>query len=138
MALEVKVFREITDYQAKVIFGLSWRQAGSMLVAIPVLGGVYALFYLGGLQDLGVVVVTLLAVPVAGFGWVRPMGIPFEKYIKYFWAFRQGRKFYTYQGISLKEIDEKKQDDEEKQELKALPRKRRKARKRFAAFEATN
>lgn len=137
MALEVKVYREITDYQAKVIFGLSWRQAGALAVAIPVLGGAYALFYLGGLEDLGVLVVTLVFVPVAGFGWVRPMGIPFEKYAKYFWDFRQGRKYFIYHGIALADLQEKK-DESANQELKVLPRKGRKARRKFAAFEATN
>lgn len=140
MALEVKVFREITDYQAKVVFGLSWRQAGTMLVTIPILSGVYAACFFLDLQDLGVVVVTLLAMPAAGFGWVRPMGIPFEKYIRYFWAFRRGRKFFTYQGVDWRDLlEEKKQDEkQEGKKVKALPRRSRKARKRFAAFETTN
>lgn len=138
MALEVKVFREITDYQAKVIFGLSWRQAGTLLVAIPVLGGVYAGFFLAGLQDLGVVVVSVVMVPAAAFGWVRPMGIPFEKYVGYFWAFRQGRKFFTFSKVDLKDLDGEKRNEDEIKEAKALPRRGRRARKKFAAFESTN
>lgn len=141
MALEVKVYREITEYQAKVIFGLSWRQAGSLLAALPVIIGAYLLCYWNGLDDLGVVVITVLVVPVAAFGWARPMGIEFEKYIGYYWAFRQGPKYFAYAGLPVEVFSSgmEKEEDSEKQEVaKALPRRTRWARKKFAAFEATN
>lgn len=138
MALEVKVFREITDYQAKVMFGLSWRQVGTALAAVPVLAGSYAGFYLAGLDDLGVVAVCLLAMPAAGYGWVRPMGIAFEKYFRYFWDFSRSGKTAVYQQIDFYEVEVKANVGKEKPGFQGLARRKRKNRKKLAAFEAAN
>lgn len=99
MALEVKVYREVTKYQPKVIFGMSWRQLAAVAVALPFLIGTYALCYLAGMDDLGVVLVSLLSVPAVCFGWVRPMGVPFEKYFGYMWRFHKARKQFIYSQL---------------------------------------
>ena len=105
MALEVPVFGEITKYQPKVLFGLSWRQLAVVGVAIPVLGGLYAALYMAGLDDLGVVVVCLLAIPAALIGWVRPMGVKFEKYVGYWWAHQQSRSPFVYAEVKDRDVD---------------------------------
>ncbi|MGO1400958.1 MAG: PrgI family protein [Flaviflexus sp.] len=129
MALEVKVYREVTQYQPKVLFGMSWRQFGIAALGLPVLAAIYAGFYLLGLDDLGVLVVCLLGVPAAALGWWRPMGVPFEKYWGYMWAFRQGRKRYLYRQTPT---------TSEGQDHGQIAPQSRKARRAFAAFEATN
>ncbi|MFY9263330.1 MAG: PrgI family protein [Arcanobacterium sp.] len=96
MALEVKVYREVTRFQPKVMFGMSWRQLAVTGVALPILVGVYAVCYMAGWEDLGAYLVALLAVPAVALGWVRPMGVPFEKYFGYIWRFHQATKQFSY------------------------------------------
>ncbi|MFP7697073.1 PrgI family protein [Trueperella sp. LYQ143] len=91
MALEVKVFREITAYQPKILAGMSVRQLVVSAVFLPILFGSYAVLYLRGLEDLGVIAISVLALPGVCLGWVRPMGIPFERYVGYWWRYQGGR-----------------------------------------------
>ena len=46
MALEIKVYREITAYQSKVMLGMSWRQLACAASGLVVVSSVYAAFYL--------------------------------------------------------------------------------------------
>ncbi|MEW6872491.1 PrgI family protein [Trueperella pyogenes] len=126
MALEVQVFGEINRYQPKVIFGLSWRQAGVALVALPVIGSLYAACYVAGLEDLGVVLVVLGAIPAIAVGWVRPMGIKFEQYVGYWWAHQQTHSPFVYAEMKVDHAD----TDEKGA--------RRESKARTRRFEATN
>ncbi|VDG75779.1 PrgI family protein [Actinobaculum suis] len=96
MALEVRVFKEFTSYQAKVVAGMSWRQLLVVAVALPVLAGAYWVSFKLGSDDVGVIIVALLAIPAGALGWVRPMGIPFEQYVGFWWAHRQNRSPLVY------------------------------------------
>lgn len=83
MSLEVRVHKEVTGYQAKVMWGMSWRQLATAAIGVPVVAGAYAAFYFAGLTSIGEWVVCLLTVPFVLFGWVRPKGLPFEVYAAY-------------------------------------------------------
>ncbi|XCB29564.1 PrgI family protein [Arcanobacterium hippocoleae] len=96
MALEVKVYREVRDYQARVLGGMSWRQLLIVGVWFPVIATCYGVCWYFGFEDLGVVVVVFLALPMVAIGWMRPMGIVMEKYVGYWWAHVQGRKIFTF------------------------------------------
>ncbi|MGJ9488048.1 PrgI family protein [Actinotignum sp. GS-2025b] len=100
MAFEVHIYREVTAYQPKVLFGFSWRQLGALSIALPVAGLAYWGCYRAGLDDLGILIVFAVMVPAAMFGWWRPMGIPAEKYIGYAWEYRFGRRRYLYHQIT--------------------------------------
>lgn len=126
MALEVKVYREVTAYQPKVIFGLSWRQVGIAALGLPALIGLYLALYAFGMGDLGVVLVSVCAIPLVALGWLRPMGVPFEKYAGYWWQFRQGRKRFIY--------DERTEEQLTKEANSGQAQSRRAS----AAFEKTN
>lgn len=97
MSLEVKVYREFRDYQAKVIAGLSWRQVAVIAAGVPFLGGLYALFWWASWPDMGVYVVSVVAIPFALVGWWRRLGVPFEKYVGFMWRHRRSPAFYLYQ-----------------------------------------
>ncbi len=127
MALEVKVFREITAYQPKVLFGLTWRQAAIAPIALVVLVGVYMACYFLELEDLGVALVTLLAIPAVCLGWMRPMGIAFEHYVGYWWAHQQDRTPYVYADWNDNGV--------EKKERRRDSRRKRQAR---GVFEASH
>lgn len=125
MALEVQVFREITDYQPKVLAGLTWRQVGIVLGAGPILVGVYMACYWAGFEDVGVVAVSLGAIPAVALGWVRPMGVAFENYVGYWWAHQHNRSPLIYA-------------EAQGNETKKNSSQARRSVRKTAAFEATN
>ncbi|WP_126382644.1 PrgI family protein [Actinomyces howellii] len=88
MALEIKVYREITAYQSKVMMGMSWRQMACAAVGLAVVGSTYAACLWAGQSDLGSWLAALLTMPFIAMGWVRPKGLPFEKYARYFWLYK--------------------------------------------------
>jgi len=78
--LEVKIPKEIRDYQESIFFGLSARQFIFSCAAVIVAVGVYFLFR----KPLGTEVVSwiciLCAAPFAAIGFFRYNGMPFEKF----------------------------------------------------------
>lgn len=96
MSLEVKVYKEISSYQPKVMWGMSWRQIATTAIAIPTLAGTYATFYWAGNPGLGEWAIVILTIPFALIGWVRPLGLPFEQWAKYVWAAYQTNQKLTY------------------------------------------
>lgn len=92
VALEVRVPREVTAYQPRVLFGMSWRQLGVAAVAAPLIATSFAVCYLAGYENLGVVIVTLLSVPAVALGWVRPMGVSVRKVFQLCVGLASGQK----------------------------------------------
>ncbi|MDO4259160.1 MAG: PrgI family protein [Actinomycetaceae bacterium] len=83
MALEVKVYKEISAYDPKVMWGMSWRQIGCTAVMIPIAAMTYyGIWYLGFLE-LAQWATVFVVMPFVLVGWVRPKGLRFEKYAKY-------------------------------------------------------
>lgn len=78
--LEVKIPKEIRDYQESIFFGLSARQFIFSCAAVVVAVGVYFLFH----KPLGTEIVSwlciLFAAPFAAIGFFRYNGMPFEKF----------------------------------------------------------
>lgn len=96
VALEVKVYREIREYRARVLFGLSWRQLLISCLCLPTVFGAYFLCLMAGQEDLGVVLVVFLAVPFVVFGWWYPMNLKPEEYVGYWFVFFTGGKVFTF------------------------------------------
>ncbi|MFC5369814.1 PrgI family protein, partial [Arcanobacterium bovis] len=69
MALEVKVFKEIKEYRAKVLFGMSWRQFFTTIVTIPLIAGAYSLAFVTAGENTGILAVMLVSIPGFAFGW---------------------------------------------------------------------
>ena len=78
--LEVKIPKEIRDYQESIFFGLSARQFIFSCAAVVVAVGIYFLFR----KPLGTEVVSwlciLCAAPFAPIGFFRYNGTPLEKF----------------------------------------------------------
>ncbi len=92
--LQMRVYKEIANVEAKVMWGLSWRQlaaAGCMLVLG---GGEAALFWSLELTDLGSYLLFLVCLPFALWGWWRPKGLKPERYLGYVLRQRFGLKVY--------------------------------------------
>lgn len=107
MALEVKVYGEITSYQAKVILGMTWRQLLCSVLALVFGGGTFAMLYVVGLADLGQWIAAIIAVPFGAIGWVRPKGLPFEKYASYVINHQWQRKVRIYAQRPVWLVDQK-------------------------------
>jgi len=79
--MEVKIPKEIRDYQESIYFGLSSRQFIFSIAAIVLAVGVYFIFK----PVLGTEVVSwlciLCAAPFAGMGFFRYNGLNFEQFI---------------------------------------------------------
>ncbi|PHP52460.1 VirB4-like conjugal transfer ATPase, CD1110 family [Actinomyces ruminis] len=88
MALEIKVYREITAYQSKVMLGMSWRQMACAALGLVLVGGTYGACIWAGQGDLGSWLAALLTMPFVAFGWIRPKGLPFERYAHYLWRYK--------------------------------------------------
>ena len=78
--MEVKIPKEIRDYQESIFFGLSARQFIFSCAAVVVAVGMYFVFR----KPLGTEVVSwlciLCAAPFAAIGFFRYNGMPFEKF----------------------------------------------------------
>ena len=92
MALEMKVYREVQAYEAKVMFGRSWRQLGALALGVPLAAAgfaaiAFALHSTGSTWEnatnLAMWVILPVLIPVAAWGWWRPKGLKPERYIRY-------------------------------------------------------
>lgn len=105
MALEMKVYQEITGYQAKVMLGMSWRQLACSVAALLLGGGAYAGLWALGAQDLGQWFAVLVTIPFGALGWVRPKGLPFEEYAKYIIRHNWEQQLHVYGQRPLWSVD---------------------------------
>lgn len=98
MALEMKVHRDISTYQAKPMFGLTWRQLAALAVMIFAGGGVFfavtaAILHakgatwsgeeLGSATSVAMYAMFPFIIPPALWAWWRPMGLKPEIYVQY-------------------------------------------------------
>lgn len=110
MAIEIRIPKEINRYEAKFIGPFTLRQTISLVVCLPIGVGLFILTkpYIG--TDLA----GFLVVPPAAigwmFGWYKPYGMKFEKYLRsvFINSFLAPRKRYykteNYYATILKEI----------------------------------
>ena len=114
MSLEVRVPREVTGYQPKIIFGLTWRQLGIVMITLPVVAIVFGGCFWLGYTDLGLILTTCLGVGIGALGWVRPMGLPVEKYFAYIRTWYRGRKVFVLETVEMEKHVKKKIDSKER------------------------
>lgn len=122
MAIEIKMPKEINKYEAKAVGMFSMRQLLCLFICMPICVGLFILVkpYVG--TDIaGFVVIPPAAVGWL-FGWYKPYGMKFEKYMKTVFVnsfLAPTKRLYKtenyYAGI-LKEIEK----EEEAEALRAL------------------
>ncbi|MGO2520387.1 MAG: PrgI family protein [Microbacterium sp.] len=112
MALEMKVHRDVAAYQARPMFGMTWRQILALAIMIFFGGGMFFLtasIYLilhdaswtdseqfGPATNLALFVVFPFLVPVAWWAWMRPKGLKPETYAQYFIRYQIADKVISY------------------------------------------
>ena len=99
MTLEIKVYKEITATEAKVMWGMSWRQLAAAGAMGALSAGVWLLFrHALGMPDLGQYVVFLVDVPIAAWGWLRPKGLKPEVWLRYVADHHLGQRRFFLDG----------------------------------------
>ena len=79
MSVEVRIPKEITEYQEKIMFGLSIRQLVCTVIAIVISVPSY-IFLMNKIgQELTGYIVMIEIVPFIAIGYLKPKGLKFEK-----------------------------------------------------------
>ncbi len=81
MAIEVRIPKEITEYQEKILFGLSLRQLISFAIALTTGVTTYLLAAKLWGEDLAGYIVIVEVMPIFAIGFIRINGFTFEKYL---------------------------------------------------------
>lgn len=82
MAIEIRINKDVGSYQAKFIGPFTMRQTICIVAAAPVCWGIY--FGLSPILTTEVAgfLVFIPATIAALFGWVKPFGMPMERFLK--------------------------------------------------------
>jgi hypothetical protein len=121
--LQVEIRKDITEYQEKIIAGLSLRQLayGSAAVVVGI-GSFFLLKQLGmRMEDAGFIVI-LASAPLFAFGFVRPEGEPLEKYLgrMFRYSFFPKRRVYKTDMSALEVTKEEHKDKTQKKKKKSV------------------
>lgn len=116
MAIEVRIPKEITEYKARYVAGLTMRQIVSTAVA-GVIGipAYFAVNYFLG-SDAATNVILVLCMPIFAFGWVQPKGYDLEVYLTILYRHRvtPQKRLYTTDNLLVKYDTEPPSEFEEK------------------------
>jgi hypothetical protein len=112
MALEMRVHRDPTNYDAKPMFGLTWRQIAALAIMVFGGGGLFLIVTVIGLHTQhaswgdsaalskattpAMYLMFPILVPAAMWGWIKPMGLKPEIYFQYFLRHQLTTKVVTY------------------------------------------
>ena len=100
MALQMRVYAEIASVEAKVMWGMGWRQLAASALMLVLGGGEVAVFFLMLDQpDLGSYLLFVVCLPRALWGWWRPKGLKPERYLGCMLRQRFGRNIHTLENL---------------------------------------
>lgn len=128
--IELDIPKDLKDYQPKVIFGLTTRQAicgacalGSALIAYNVAKAFVP-------QKTAIVIALIFVAIFAAFGWIKQYGLPLEKYLwSQLWTSYIPPKKRLYKIENKYQVLEKNIKKEESEAKKAEERKNKKNNK---------
>lgn len=101
MALEMRVYDELTAVDPKIIANLTFRQLGAVLLLLLIGGGTVAALWLTGHREWMQIAVIAITIPIAMWGWLKPKGLRPEVYLRHVWGYlRRPRRLY-YQNVAL-------------------------------------
>lgn len=146
MAINVAIPKEITEYEEKIMFGLSLRKLVCFVIAVLLAIGTYFIctkvFELS--MDLTSYIIIIEALPLMAIGFVKKDGMEFEKYFALLIRHKSGRKQYKYEPellIDYLNTEERKSkyawifEEENSSNGAKLTRKEQKARTRIKEYK---
>lgn len=109
MAVSVPILKEITEYEEKIMFGLSGRKLICFGLAIVMSIGTYFLCtkLLGMSMDNTGYIIMIEVMPLMALGFVKKDGMPFEKYAALVIRHKIGVKKLVYENKILIETKER-------------------------------
>ena len=98
MAVSVSIPKEITEYEEKIMFGLSLRKLVCFTSAVVLGIGSYFLCtkVLGLTMDTASYIIIAEAMPLMAFGFIKKDGMPFEKYFALILRHKIGQNKLSY------------------------------------------
>ena len=79
--IEIEIPKDINQYEAKLVAGLTTRQTAFLAIACAVGIPLYsALSNAGVVQDVRILIMIVTVLPFLAMGWVKPYGMAFEKF----------------------------------------------------------
>lgn len=96
MALEMRVYDELTAVDPKIMAGMTSRQLLAVAVLVVVEGATLAVLWLTGHRALMQPAMVLIVIPVAVWGWIKPFGLRAEVYLRHVRAFLTRPRNLTY------------------------------------------
>lgn len=106
MALEMKVYKEIAGYEAKAMFGRTWRQLAALAFMVFVGGGIFAAVTFGLIgagqtvetaTNIAMYVMFPVLIPAAAWGWWRPKGLKPEQFLGFFLRYHLMKRHIRYE-----------------------------------------
>ena len=101
MALEMRVYDELTAVDPKVMAGLTMRQLAAVSVLVLVGAPVSAALWFTGHQGLIDWAIIALAAPVIALAWLKPLGLTLEVYGRHVWGFVRRPRTLIYSNAPL-------------------------------------
>ena len=99
MSVEVRIPKEITEYQEKIMFGLSIRQLICTVIAIVISVPSYILLMNKIGQELTGYIVIIEVAPLIAIGYLKPKGLKFEKVLLMFFKHQFGKSKREYKTL---------------------------------------
>ena len=97
MALETRVYEELTDIDPKVIAGLTWRQLAAAGLIVVLGGGLVAsLWFCAGVRNGFSWLILPVAIPAVLWAWAKPSKLRFEVWLKHRLRFESRPKRRVY------------------------------------------
>ena len=136
MSVEVRIPKEITEYQEKILFGLSIRQLICTFLAIVISIPSYILLRNRLGTDITGYIVMLEVVPLLALGFLKPNGLKFEKVFIMFLKHKLGKSKRNYKTVVQVELLEGgyERDIQKKEKQKSVRGKTKKERE-YKGFE---
>lgn len=99
MAVSVSIPKEITEYEEKIMFGMSFRKIICFSIAIALGIGTYFIctFWLKISMDISSYLIIMQAMPLMAIGFVKKDGMNFEKYFFLFLRHKLGNNKLHYE-----------------------------------------
>lgn len=100
MAINVSIPKEITEYEEKIMFGLSFRKLITLIIAIILSIATYffCTTLLGLSMDATSYIIIIESLPLMAFGFIKKDGLTFEEYAMLIIRHKFGNKKLPYEN----------------------------------------
>ena len=115
MAISVAIPKEITEYEEKIMFGMSFRKiiCFGLAVILGIVSYILYVFLFKISMDIASYIIILQAMPLMAIGFIKKDGINFEEYIVLFLRYKLGNnKLYYEPELIIDLVNEKEKNNE--------------------------